>query len=88
MLYQSLVCFIFSATISPNASPTAYPVPRGFRGLILIFFFSFSNVSMAADQKLVNTLKKAFEQIEDWLLKLATPAAAVAVRNWCVYEEV
>ena len=43
---------------------------------------------MAADQKLVNTLKKAFEQIEDWLLKLATPAAAVAVRNWCVYEEV
>lgn len=56
--------------------------------LFLIFFFSFSNVSMAADQKLVNTLKKAFEQIEDWLLKLATPAAAVAVRNWCVYEEV
>lgn len=56
--------------------------------LLVIFFFSFSNVSMAADQKLVNTLKKAFEQIEDWLLKLATPAAAVAVRNWCVYEEV
>ena len=43
---------------------------------------------MAADQKLVNTLKKAFEQIEDWLLKLATPAAAVAVRNWGVYEKV
>ncbi len=56
--------------------------------LFLIFFFSFSNVSMAADQKLVNTLKKAFEQIEDWLLKLATPAAAVAVRNWGFYEKV
>ena len=24
-------------------------------------------------------MKKAFEQIEDWILKLATPAAAVAV---------
>ncbi len=56
--------------------------------LLVIFLFSFSNISMAADQKLVNTLKKAFEQIEDWLLKLATPAAAVAVRNWCVYEKV
>lgn len=56
--------------------------------LLVIFFFAFSNTSMAADQKLVNTLKKAFEQIEDWLLKLATPAAAVAVRNRGIYEEV
>lgn len=47
--------------------------------LFIIYLFSFSNNSFAADQKLVNTLKKAFEQIEDWLLKLATPAAAVAV---------
>lgn len=56
--------------------------------LVSIFLLCFSSVSMAADQKLVNTLKKAFEQIEDWLLKLATPAAAVAVRNWGVYEKV
>lgn len=56
--------------------------------LCIIFLFSFSKGSFAADQKLVNTLKKAFEQIESWLLKLATPAAAVAVRNWCIYEKV
>lgn len=56
--------------------------------LSIVFIFSFSSDSFAADQKLVNTLKKAFEQIEDWLLKLATPAAAVAVRNWGFYEKV
>lgn len=54
----------------------------------IIFIFSFSLNSFAADQKLVNTLKKAFEQIEDWLLKLATPAAAVAIRNWRFYEKI
>ena len=40
-----------------------------------------SSSCYAADSKLVNTLKKAFEQIESWLLKLATPAAAVAVAS-------
>lgn len=47
--------------------------------LFLIFLFSFSQNCFAADSKLVNTIKKAFEQIESWLIKLATPAAAVAV---------
>ena len=47
--------------------------------LFIICLFCFSGNCYAADQKLVNTLNKAFEQIEDWLLKLATPAAAVAV---------
>lgn len=56
--------------------------------LCIIFLFSFSEASFAADQKLVNTLKKAFEQIESWLLKLATPAAAVAVRNRSLYEKI
>ncbi len=56
--------------------------------LFIIFLFTFANSSYGADQKLVNTMKKAFEQIEDWLLKLATPAAAVAVRYWCFYEKV
>lgn len=56
--------------------------------LSTIFIFSFSLNSFAADQKLVNTLKKAFEQIEDWLLKLSTPAAAVAIRNWSFYEKI
>lgn len=56
--------------------------------LFVIFLFSFSQNSFAVDQKLVNTLNKAFEQIKDWLLKLATPAAAIAVRCWCVYEKI
>ncbi len=56
--------------------------------LSIIFIFSLSTNTFAADQKLVNTLKKAFEQIEDWLLKLATPAAAVAIRNWGFYEKI
>lgn len=56
--------------------------------LFAIIFVSFTNYSYGADSKLVNTIKKAFEQIEDWLLKLATPAAAVAVRHWCFYEKV
>lgn len=56
--------------------------------LFVIILFAFSNYSYCADQKLVNTMQKAFEQIEDWLLKLATPAAAVAVRYWCFYEKV
>lgn len=47
--------------------------------LFFILFFSFCHSSFAADPKLVTTLKKAFEKIQDWLLKLATPAAAVAV---------
>ena len=33
----------------------------------------------ASTPKLVNTMEKAFESIESWLIKLATPMAAVAV---------
>ena len=47
--------------------------------LSILFIFALANYSFSADQKLVNTMKKAFEQIQDWLIKLATPAAAVAV---------
>ncbi len=45
----------------------------------LIFIFSFSNESFASDPKLISKLKSAFEKISSWLLKLATPAAAIAV---------
>lgn len=56
-----------------------------------IFFFEFiiifafivivmqGNTSLAATPKIVNKLNSAFEDIESWLLKLSTPAAAVAV---------
>ena len=44
-----------------------------------IMLFSVSPNIYAATPKLVNTITNAFESIEDWLLKIATPAAAVAV---------
>lgn len=53
----------------------------------IFFIIIFTNILIiglstniyAATPKLVNTITNAFESIEDWLLKIATPAAAVAV---------
>ncbi len=47
--------------------------------LSIIFIFCFNDVSLCATPKIINTMQKAFEQIEKWLMKLATPAAAIAV---------
>lgn len=47
--------------------------------LTLIIMLSLSSNIYAATPKLVSTVTKAFEEIEDWLIKIATPAAAVAV---------
>ena len=51
--------------------------------LLIIFLISFSNYSYAGlfdnTPELVSVLNKALEDIEGWLLTLATPAAAVAV---------
>ena len=47
---------------------------------IIYFLFYFSNFCFAwGEPELVNKLNKAFESIEGWLIKLSTPAAAVAV---------
>lgn len=45
----------------------------------IIFYFSFSTISFAAYPGLISTLIDAFEKIQTWLVKLSTPAAAVAV---------
>lgn len=48
--------------------------------ILSIFFMScFSTSVLAADPKLVTTINSAFEKIEDYILKISTPAAAVAV---------
>ena len=49
--------------------------------LILTIFISiiFSSISFASTPKLVSKLNDAFSNIKSWLIKLATPAAAVAV---------
>lgn len=53
--------------------------------LFILFIFSifillFGNYSFAlGEPKLVSKINSAFESIESWILKLSTPAAAVAV---------
>lgn len=47
--------------------------------LILFILFMFSPSKAFGDPKLVTKLNSAFSDIEKWLIKLATPAAAVAV---------
>ena len=47
--------------------------------LIFIVLLSFEPSTYCATPKIVTKLTDAFEDIEDWFLKLATPAAAVAV---------
>ena len=50
--------------------------------IIFIFIFLFStcvSFSYALTPKFVNKLNDAFDDIESWLIKLSTPAAAVAV---------
>lgn len=59
--------------------------------IIILFFiltFTFSANVFAAYPKLITTLSDAFESVEKWLMKIATPAAAVAVRNWRFYEKI
>lgn len=46
---------------------------------ILIIGINAGTSFAASTPKLVTKLEDAFENIEDWLIKLATPAAAVAV---------
>lgn len=46
----------------------------------MIIFFCFSSSCFAlGEPKLVSKINSAFENIEGWILKLSTPAAAVAV---------
>lgn len=46
--------------------------------LLLLFIFIPSSYC-ASYPKLITTLNSAFEKIESWILKLATPAAAISV---------
>ena len=46
---------------------------------IIFIIFLLNTNSFAADPPIVDKINSAFENIEGWILKLATPAAAVAV---------
>lgn len=47
--------------------------------LTILFIVCMSNTAFAADPKLVSTINSAFEKIEEYIVKISTPAAAVAV---------
>ena len=47
--------------------------------LFLLLFFSCNSFCYAADPSLITKLKSAFEKIEGYILRLATPVAAVSV---------
>ena len=53
----------------------------------IFFYFAFVNESFAADPKLVTTLTSAFEKIEKYILKISTPAAAVAVGSGVIMKK-
>lgn len=44
-----------------------------------ILLLTYNSLSFASDPKIISKLNSAFSDIESWLIKLATPAAAVAV---------
>ena len=47
--------------------------------IYFLFISCFSSNVFAADPKLITTLDNAFEKIEEYIIKISTPAAAVAV---------
>lgn len=51
------------------------------RILLLLFTFVIisSNICFAADPKLIKTINNGLTKIKEWIIKLATPAAAVAI---------
>ncbi len=46
---------------------------------IFIIIFNIPSTVYASDPKIISKLNSALSTIESWLIKLATPAAAVAV---------
>lgn len=47
--------------------------------LTIYLLLNLCVISFGATPKLVNKLNSAFEDIEGWIIKISTPAAAVAV---------
>lgn len=47
--------------------------------LLILFYILLENYSFAAEPKLITTLNSAFKKIKDYIIKISTPAAAVAV---------
>jgi len=46
---------------------------------LILFIIFIPNFSYAAHPKLISTITSSFTKIKDWIITIATPAAAVAV---------
>ena len=46
--------------------------------LVILLLFIFSIQAFASTPKLVNKVNDAFKEIEEWILKISTPAASYA----------
>lgn len=46
---------------------------------LIILIFLIPNFSFAAYPKLISTINSSFTKIKEWIITIATPAAAVAV---------
>jgi hypothetical protein len=55
--------------------------------LFVILVFSMNTECFAADPTLISTLKSAFEKIESYILKLATPIAAIAIGSGALMKK-
>ena len=47
--------------------------------VFVIFFITFENECLAVEPTLISKLRTAFEKIEGYIVRLATPVAAVSV---------
>lgn len=56
--------------------------------LSIIFIFTLSNICLGAYPKLIATMFNAFQEIKTWIIRISTPAAAVAVRYRSLYEKI
>ena len=56
--------------------------------LFIIIIITCSTNIYAAYPKLVSKLVNGFESIKTWIIRIATPAAAVAVRIRNIYEKI
>lgn len=56
--------------------------------LFVILTLLCPTLSLSAYPKLVSTLINAFDVIKTWIIRIATPAAAVAVRYRSIYAKV
>jgi len=53
-----------------------------------MFLFLFPTSSFAAHPRLISTIIGAFDSIKVWIVRISTPAVAVAVRFWFTYAKV